>query len=64
MPNPSTAAAIAPKLAVIVSLLSTWNEVAASPLLKDQFPLRLAGPRMIACWAKSVGVTGVPALSR
>jgi hypothetical protein len=32
MPNPSAAAAIAPELADIVSLLSTWNEVAASPL--------------------------------
>ena len=64
MPNPSTAAAIAPKLALIVNLPTTWNEVAVSPLRKDQWPLRLAGPRMIACWAKSVGVTGAPALSR
>jgi hypothetical protein len=61
MPNPSTAAAIAPKLALIVNLPSTWNEVAVSPLRKDQWPLRLAGPRMIACRAKSVGVRGAPA---
>ena len=58
MPNPSTAAAIAPKLALIVNRPSTWNEVAASPLRKDQWPPRLAGPRMIACWAKSAGVSG------
>src|ERR1700731_3221850 len=62
MPNPSTAAAIAPKLALIVNLPSTWNEVAVSPLRKDHWPPRLAGPRMIACWAKSVGVRGPPAL--
>ena len=41
MPNPSTAAAMAPKLAVIVNLPSTWNEVAVSPLRKDQWPPRL-----------------------
>ena len=64
MPNPSMAAAMAPKLALTVNFPSTWNEVAVSPLLKDQWPLRLAGPRMIACWAKSMGVSGTPALSR
>jgi len=63
MPNPSMAAAMAPKLALTVNFPSTWNEVAESPLLKDQWPLRLAGPRMIACRAKSVGVRGPPALS-
>src|SRR3954471_8219953 len=40
MPNPSTAAAIAPKLALIINLPSTSNEVAVSPLRKDQLPLR------------------------
>src|SRR6202030_980803 len=38
MPNPSTAAAIAPKLALIVNLPSTWSEVAVSPLREDQRP--------------------------
>ena len=45
MPNPSTAAAIAPKLALIVNLPSTWNEVALSPLRKDQWPLKACGPK-------------------
>ncbi len=64
MPIPSTAAAIAPRLVLIVNLPSTWNEVAASPLRKDQWPPRLAGPRMIACWARSAGASGDPAVSR
>ena len=58
MPNPSTAAAIAPRLALIVNLPSTWNDVAALPLRNDHWPPRLAGPRMIACRGKSAGVRG------